>query len=76
MSKKTCISLKNFVYSTLSIMKIELKIAKDERIFTAFKTGYELALIDILTYMKLSKDKDISEEIRKIIKELTKGDKE
>ena len=74
MSKKTCISLKYFVYSTLSIMKIILKMDKDEKMFKAFKNGYEIALIDILTYMKLSKDKDISEEIRKIIKEIKGGE--
>ena len=76
MSKKTCISLKNLVYSTLSSMEKEFKKYKDERLFTSFKTGYELSLIDIFTYMKLSKNKDIQEEIRKIIKELTEGDED
>jgi len=74
--KKTCISLKNLVYSTLSPMEKEFKKYKDERLFTSFKTGYELSLIDIFTYMKLNKDKDISEEIKKIIKELTEGDED
>jgi len=55
-------------------MEKEFKKYKDERLFTSFKTGYELSLIDIFTYMKLSKNKDIQEEIRKIIKELTEGD--
>ena len=60
--------LQYFVNTSLGSIKRIFKAQKNDIFFIIFKDGYELALQDILGYLKLCNEKELSKEIENILK--------
>ena len=61
--------LQYFVNTSLGSIKRIFK-AKNDIFFIIFKDGYELALQDILGYLKLCNEKELSKEIENALKNI------
>jgi len=59
--------LQYFVNTSLGNIKKIFKAQKNYMFFLIFKDGYELALQDILGYLKLCNEKELSKEIENIL---------
>ena len=62
--------LQYFVNTTLGATKRIFKAQRNDMFFHIFKNGYEFALQDILGYLKLCNEKDLSKEIENVLKSI------
>ena len=62
--------LQYFVNTSLGSIKRIFKAQKNDIFFIIFKDGYELALQDILGYLKLCNEKELSKEIENVLKSI------
>ena len=64
------LDLQYFVNTTLGTTKRIFKAQRNDITFPIFKDGYELALVDVLSYLKLCNEEVLSKEIENVLKSI------